>query len=205
MRKVVLGLLGLVMLAAVWLMASRWGINYSLHHRGWSSVDEEADDEMREVTQLPVLWLGESYDADGDGTGELELSAFDIRGSNARDPRGVEHNVPQYEMYLGYGRCKFPPVEGGCALPLSVVFDPPCDFIGDPPRIPDVRGVEARDAGDSIYLLTRDYQIRIWPPRAGAGYVESALRVAEALRGANDLARGVTPGSGLPRRPDAFC
>ena len=91
MRKVVLGLLGLAVLAAVGLMAARGCINYSLHHRGWSSVDEDADDEMREVTQLPVLWLGESYDADGDGTGELKLSAFDIRGSNARDPRGVEH------------------------------------------------------------------------------------------------------------------
>lgn len=194
MVKIILGIVvsGVVLVAGAYC----W-LDYSLNRRHLTSVDKNAAEKMAAATELPILWLGPAYDSDGDGSADLELSSFSIHQTSALSPLGL----PQYEMYVGYGRCLLPKWEGGCPLPLTIVFDPPCKFIGDPPRIEDVRGVEARDAGDSIYLLTRDYVIEIWSHSLSGG----ATRVAESLYGANKLAAGITRTTDLPPRPAGLC
>ena len=190
-------ILGIVVSVAVLVVGGCFWLERSLNRRHLTSVDKHAAERMAAARELPILWLGSAYDSDGDGSADLELSSFSIRQTSALSPLGL----PQYEMYVGYGRCLLPKWEGGCPLPLTIVFDPPCEFIGDPPRIEDVRGVEARDAGDSIYLLTRDYVIEIWSHSLSGG----ATRVAQSLYGANELAAGITRTTDLPPRPAGLC
>ena len=193
MGKVILG----IVVAGVMLVVVAYGywFNYTLNRRHLTSVDKHAAEKMAATTELPVLWLGPAYDSDGDGSTDLELSSFSIRQTSAISPLAL----PQYEMYVGYGRCLLPKWDGGCSLPLSIVFDPPCHRIGPSVKIADVRGVEARDAGDSIYLLTRDNVIRIWSQSP------DAIRAAESLYGANELAAGITTMTDLPPRPAGLC
>jgi hypothetical protein len=184
------GVAGMAGIVVALILGWGWYLDYAMTHRGSTDIDEHAAENARAYAHAPILWVGESYNIDTDT--ELEpFSTFGVRG-------GLE-GVPDepIDIYIGYGQCDFPDYEGGCALPLSMTFKDPCEFIGDPPRIDDIRGVEAHDAGDHLYLLTRDYTIAIWGARRD--------EVARSLVGANALASDIGLGDDLPRRPGNLC
>jgi hypothetical protein len=154
--------------------------DYAMTHRGWTKIDGDAAGNARSYADAPVLWVGEEFDVDGDG--DLEpVSTFDTRGSDGE-------GLPD-EIYIGYGRCKFPDYEGGCALPLSIIIEFTCSPI-DEPNVEQIRGVAA----------TRQSHLRLHSENVTITIYTSPAReraVADALHGANDLASHITTDSDL--------
>jgi hypothetical protein len=95
----------------------------------------------------------------------------------------AELNGPR--AFLGYGTCKLPKGEGGCAVPAQVQNTPfrASDWgraVGCT-RVPDVRGVPAVHH-DTLVVFTRSTVVKIYAPHP--------RRVAAALHGVGGTASG---------------
>jgi hypothetical protein len=141
---------------------------------------------------FPVLWLGEAYDADGDGVAETPLHWSDYWDYQALyvDGRLVE---PEHKAFaLAYGLCT--PSEGSeeCTAPISLSISPPDDMpLSDAVKTGqtvEVRGSEFTVFGDGqLYLRTPDYAVII-----SAGGLQWAIGVANQLVGANPKGAYIT-------------
>jgi hypothetical protein len=149
---------------------------------------------------FPVLWLGETYDADKDGKDELVLR----HGSWTYSPALVDKHgrvlLPEHQFYqVTYAEpCDVSSVLR-CPPPVITVKTQPCGTqpISNVAKTGDaslVRGVTAEALAEgSVWIATRDFYIQITvadPDPAVAA--RAASRVAEEIYGANELAAGYT-------------
>jgi len=174
---------------------------------------------------MPVLWLGDSYDSDGDGVGDMQLTGAKLATTAAfydpRDGREVHPAVTSYTLV--YGDCTPPtPRPGGeqfgCPVPLQIAFYGVCNT---PPLATDgmpvvpVRSVDAREEGaGELWIETADFTVSIkaWGTTADEARAH-ALEVVQDLTGANPEAAAFGRGTAfqaltsasacnLPVRPD---
>lgn len=113
--------------------------------------------------EFPLVWLGESYDTDGDGNGDLPLVA--ARKSTSKPLNAPDGTLirPGHSSFLfAYGQCKPPDGdEGGCPTPVSIRVYSPCDgpVLSDLVKrgATSVRGVEAviHGSGESLWIETQ--------------------------------------------------
>ena len=151
-----------------------------------SGIDERAPDKARSYEHAPVLWVGEEFDVDGDGTAE-PLSRLDVDSEESND------GLPERIM-LGYGQCEFPEGEGGCTLPLNIIIQFTCRPITEGRRELLRGAVVTRVAtrgSVTLVLLTDETNITIIMKGGEPNHV------AESLYGANTLASHVTTDSDL--------
>lgn len=133
--------------------------------------------------------------------------------SSAVSPDGISGAIRSFT--LGYGTCEVPPGAETCAVPITIVFDPPD---GKRPPLSDlvktgqvvrVRGVDAVvfNGGD-LQLETADFSVIVsvaLPIARGSEQgeqqerLEQALRVVRALEGANGRANAL--GRNIDFRP----
>ncbi len=168
-----------------------------------TSIDRHAADNAREYDSAPVLWLGDKFDADGDGEPEMPISAFTAHAVNERAPIIDSGLVPVTEsVFLAYGQCELPRREGGCAEPIQIVIEPPCGLFPEgAPHIESIRGVETLGfAEGQLTLRAAEFTVTIF-----AVSNDEAKRIATALYGANDAAAGIAPGSDFTPQPPGYC
>jgi hypothetical protein len=158
--------------------------------------------------EFPVVWLGTSYDSDGDGVGDMRLSsAYAVHGPAFTNPIDGTIISPQLTWFtLGYGTCKIPDGKESCNVPLNIDVDPP----GDPrdevalsqARDEDHLTVRGADAivseGRILWIFAEEFTVRISPvaqPPPGQSRLDQALRVASLLVGANPKGSWITTGT----------
>ncbi len=163
---------------------------------------------------LPVLWLGDNYDSNHDGTPDMPLVFSKIiENPPARDPiSGVPVRAPTHDFSLGYGHCGPPtptpwPDEYSCPDPLSIdIFDicsaPPFDIAGPHAA---VRGVDAEwSTGGELWVETADFTLRVGAAgKTTDGASADAIQVVEDLVGANPDAAAFKPGTPFRPRDEA--
>jgi len=151
----------------------------------------------RDVRGMPILWLGDSYDSDGDGTPDMPLRLAKLETTAAfydpRDGREIHPATTSYSMI--YGTCTPPtPRPGGeqfgCPVPLAIDFFGVCNTpplsTDAMPRVP-VRGVDAFEvSADHIWIETADFTVSVmaWGKTIDEGKAH-ALQVVQNLMGAN--------------------
>ncbi len=140
-------------------------------------------DELSAFDRFPVLWLGEEFEG-------LPLTAIQYRYV----PSGEGHG-PMERVDLVYGDCE-PAADNGCPAPLQVSVYPECG-----PSVADsvkreriqVRGVNAdRYFTGHLAVETTSNRIVIISAGPAAGADAQSERAANALRGANTIARSLT-------------
>ena len=151
---------------------------------------------LRSFDEFPVLWLGEAYDVDADGTPEsLESAqrAYSPPVANPSDGRVITPELVSYSV--SYGTCDLPTPdpntgEQACRIPLTMVFYEPCSrkatttVDGQPVQIRGTQGL-IRALG-IVRVYARDFMVVISAPGTNAREKETnGLRVANDLRGAN--------------------
>ena len=137
-----------------------------------------------------VVWVGESYDVDGDGDAEELVRARENRSPAVTNPATGEVLIAEfYDYQLIYGSCAIPDGSSACPVPLSVVVRGPCfpfplsDVAKkDEIRIRGVDGYVKQDGG--LYINTGDFTLIV--DAVGPTEEESTKR---ALKVAKDLGR----------------
>jgi hypothetical protein len=171
----------------------------------------------RDVRGMPVLWLGDNYDSNHDGTPDMRLTSTSLEDSpEFRDPRDGRLIKPGTKSYsMAYGSCVPPtPLPGneqwGCAIPLSIDFysvcnTPPLSNKDIMPRV-RIRGVDAYEfIAGGLWLETANFTISV-----GASWGKTSdearahvRQVVEDLIGANPEAAAFTKGTAFAQRTDA--
>ncbi|MEX2245799.1 MAG: hypothetical protein WEC75_03850 [Dehalococcoidia bacterium] len=153
---------------------------------------------MPEEVPFAVVWLGESYDSDGDGEGDmpLRLAAF-VNSPPFFGPDGklLRPQVKAYDLVYGY--CTPSPNSGTCPVPITITLYDPCSApLAEEVQLGtrQVRGVEAKVYGEgALWIETRDFTVAIQPVGATRDEVtEKAVRIAEELVGANEKASHIS-------------
>lgn len=170
----------------------------------------------RDVRGVPVLWLGDNYDANHDGKPNMQLTSAGRSDSpEFRDPRDGRVIKPVTKSYsMGYGSCVVPtPVPGyeqhGCAIPLeidvySLCDTPPLANKDSMPRV-RIRGVDAYEySAGGLWIETANVTISIaaWGKTADEGRAH-AQQVVEDLIGANPEAAAFSKGATFAPRTEA--
>jgi hypothetical protein len=168
--------------------------------------------ELRAFTEFPVLWLGESYDSDGDGTGDMDLNVHGPAQSPPfNHPLTGELIRPSERSYgISYGSCDIPVGADSCPIPITIEFYPPdTGSLSDSVKTGEkvlVRGIVATVYSDGhLWVETADVTFAILAvngPRDG--WLDSAIRVLSLLEGANAPASHITQGSLLRPKPRVF-
>jgi len=163
-----------------------------------------------DVQGTPILWLGEEYDEDGDGKGDLPLVLFrEFAVPPISDPRtGSQLSAGARGFQIGYGDCEIPPGAEGCPIPVTITIYAPCRAEPLASRVKEgvaqVRGVMAVVyGGGAVRVDTDEFSLQVHAVGDREDPVETgkqrALKVIENLRGANDAAREY--GRGTPFKP----
>jgi hypothetical protein len=179
---------------------------------GCSDKEASASDTVRTFDRFPIVWLGESWDQDGDGTPETPLrSAKEFRTPGGRFAE------PTHGFDMLYGTCTPAPdqTEGGCSAPLYIVIYPACETppLAEEAKVGtvEIRGVEAViTASASVWLETADFTAQIThaaPLKPGdpQDHVDKAIELAHQLRGANDQAAAIAETSGFAEKDGDTC
>jgi len=150
------------------------------------------EDKVRSFDRYPLLYLGEEFEG-------LPLVSCEYHVSP-----GTSYGTPPTERYVFiYGRCTIPPdrTDGGCAVPLQVTVYPPCGPSITPKADvskQQLRGVDVRILrNDAVYVETSAYKAKISVGQVAGQRLALTTRAFDALRGANDLAAGVSEQSRL--------
>ncbi len=151
---------------------------------------------------FPILWLGSSYDSDGDGVGDMPLSVARPEQSDALvGPDGSVIRPATSSFGLGYGACDIATGRDSCTIPISISLYP----VNATPDLAEevqsgatrnVRGVDAVVFGEGeLWIETGDVTMSI-SVQGGTPdeRLTKATRVANSLEGANAKARakGIT-------------
>lgn len=141
---------------------------------------------------FPVVWLGASYDSDGDGVGDMPLrSAYPTRSKAFTDRRtGAAILPPETFFGLSYGDCVIQPEAQSCAPPVDIAVYPPiepCSRFSGGEGVTSVRGVEATIFNrGSLRIKTADFIVTISvTANSSAERLARTTRIAEHLVGAN--------------------
>jgi hypothetical protein len=140
----------------------------------------------------PVLWLGDSYDSDGDGVGDMALHWANVLREPPFYLEGRLVDPGAYQFDLAYGACT--PLSGRdeCTAPISIGMsaadDPQLSDAVKTGQTVEVRGTEFIVFSDGdLYLHTPQYAITI-----AAGGLPWAIGVANQLVGANPKGAYIT-------------
>lgn len=164
-----------------------------------------------DVTGLPVLWLGESYDSDGDGKGDMPL-VF----ANWSTTEATQFHAANRWFSLAYGICT-PPTprpdqeeQPVCAVPITIdiygVCNAPTLAAGARRGIQQVRGVDAveREPG-GLWVQTDSFSINVGVAFGKDDAENQALvkKVVEDLLPANPEAAAFGKGVAFRARNEA--
>jgi hypothetical protein len=183
--------------------------------RDQATADAEPVDlsRLREFDEFPVLWLGESYDSDGDGTGDMAIR--EARASQSPPfvhPRSGEViRAAARSFDVMYGDCEIPPGSDSCRVPLTMIFYPagPAQELSNWVKTGEVvlvRGIPAVVFGDgNLWVETEQvtFTISAWG-ESPEERLETATRILTKLEGANPPASDITQGSLLRPKPRVF-
>jgi hypothetical protein len=167
---------------------------------------------VRSFDEYALVWLGDSYDVDGDGKlDDLRVARTSV-GRPFYNPVTGELLLPEIRTFsLGYGNCERPKGTSSCPIPLTMVFSAPCDNLSLPPvstsrRVP-LRGIDAIvQHNGAVRLETADFTVTISPVADSySGTAEKALRIAGDLVPANAKAKSVLTGTDFRTRPADLC
>lgn len=175
------------------------------------ACSEKADadsDKVKGFAGFPLVWVGEEYDSNADGSGDMPVSEakefITAAGRFAPETHGFD---------IIYGDCTIPPgqEEGGCPLPVQITVYPACQT----PELAEeakgkkvkVRGVDAVvTIGGAIWIETEDFTVQIWHAVKGVSdHEKEALKIAEKLEGANDKAKHIKKDSPFKVKAQDFC
>jgi hypothetical protein len=160
----------------------------------------EAAATVASFDEFPLVWLGDSYDSDGDGIGDVRISSEHAAHAIARvDPHSGKELSPVITSFtFGYGTCDIPPLANSCPIPINI------DVYASNDALPSLSGVEGHvtvrgvdaaifDRGN-LWIVTADFTVSISPSFAkdGDDKLNKSLRIANQLYGANAKAAGVT-------------
>lgn len=157
--------------------------------------------------EFPVLWLGESFDSNGDGVGDMPLTAAMSEVSpNVDNPYTGTILKPEIRyFYMVYGDCTPAPGVESCHDPVAMAFYPPdsavlsyADSLRSGQAVP-IRGVNASFSHGVLWIETADFLVNIsvaeQPGSTAAEQLRMATRVANELRGANAKASAISDAS----------
>lgn len=157
--------------------------------------------------EFPLLWLGTSYDSDGDGIGDQELVAARPESESAfLNPKTGQQIRPAIRSFaFAYGRCKIAPHAQSCPVPITIIFYPaasapvPDEVVLSDPTI-NLRGVAATEYnGGSLWfdIAGASFSIDVFADNEKER-LSQAIRIAEQLVGANAKAAGITKDKPFP-------
>lgn len=150
--------------------------------------------------EFPILWLGESYDSDGDGVGDMPLTTARPEESPALTygPTGEVVRPALRSFTLGYGTCTIDPGQQSCPVPVTIIFDAP----DSAPTLSNsvkagqlrLRGVDvAVESGGGLRVEAADVTFSVLVFSATPGEpLRQATRIVNQLKGANPKAINIT-------------
>jgi hypothetical protein len=176
---------------------------------GSIKADPEITLHPKDVRGMPVLWLGDEFDSNGDGKADMKLTlARRVYNEEVRLADGTLV-IPEVRYYkLAYGDCEIPPGASGCPIPVSIQLSDPCDAQplarGAAPEVVAVRGMSVDKGRGLLHVETADFALTInalaeTPDKSN----ELALRVLNELHGANPEASDYARETPFKPRPAA--
>ena len=163
-----------------------------------SGARADLADEVAQFDDYPLLWLGPSYDVDFDGTPDSITFAREEYTPPILNPATKDVLVPARRSYsISYGTCEIPQGATGCPVPLTMVFEDPCEAYplsqAAKAGTARVRGVDAIvQAVGGLRFETADFTLTIIAVGSSPTEVaDNAKRIAEDLVPANAKARSV--------------
>jgi hypothetical protein len=152
--------------------------------------------------QYPLVWLGPSYDVDGDGQPDAIRTARTASSPAFYDPTTGQLIRPEVRMFtISYGSCEIPDGASACPIPLTMVSSAPCETepLSDIAKAGSVsvRGIDAIvQLNGGIRLETADFSLTVLAVAdSDKGTTEKALRIARDLIPANAKAKSALTGS----------
>lgn len=167
---------------------------------------------VRSFDEYALVWLGDSYDVDGDGGSDDLRVARSSVGRPFYNPVTGELLLPEIRTFsIAYGDCERPKGASACPIPLGLLFSAPCDnqslpAVSTSRRVP-LRGIDAIvQHNGAVRLETADFTVTISPVAdTYSGIAEKALRIAADLVPANAKAKSVLTGTDFRPRPADLC
>lgn len=191
-----------IMLTAVVIVAgvlAGLGVQRLLDSRGASAGIDAADACVKQAAafgEYPLVFAGKSV------LGYPLGSCQDMKTDRVTDELGRIAREASNQYSFGYGDCTIPPGRDSCAIPVTIVVDPPCGLTLDQRVIKEtvaVRGASALVKPDgSMRVETPTYKVSVFAP--GNTFEErkaNATAIMEALVPANAPATRLRAGAPL--------
>lgn len=149
-------------------------------------------------TDYPLLYAGDNV------LGYPLISCQHDKTANRYDDQGRLLHSATDSFAFAYGTCVIPAGRDSCAIPVTIIIDPPCSNFQVSPAFAKervtVRGAEAMvDENGTIWFETPTYKVSVYPPEGGT-YAErkgKAVAIMEGLLPANALAAPLTKAAPL--------
>ena len=158
--------------------------------------------------QYPIVWLGASYDADGDGVSDPITSARTDLSPALHHPLTGQLVKPAQRWFtISYGMCEIPDGASACPIPLQLNFSAPCENRGVPEvsrtRTVSLHGVDAIvDSNGHVRFETADFTLTVSAiGSSNDEQAEKALRIARDLVPANAMATSRLLGGNFRPKP----
>jgi hypothetical protein len=163
---------------------------------------------VEEFREYPIFFVGEEFEG-------LPLVACKRYQDPGRVVNGVVQIPPTDSFDFIYGVCTIPKGSSSCSVPMSIYVYPPCDrerrlhdeLKSNPFEVRGASGFAV--SSQSIVVEVEGSPVKIYGPGAGSERLQAAVRVAENLVGANDMAAHVTKASSFDSPPPdtatAYC
>lgn len=193
----------LIVLLAVGVTAGMWIRNRIIEPTAGQHAEADLDKAVQcrqdatTFSDYPLLFAGDSV---------LGFPLVDCQHSKTAaqyDEQGRLFHSATDSYAFAYGTCEIPAGRESCAVPVTIIIDPPCsEFTVDSSFAKEkttVRGAEAMvDESGTTWFATPSYKISVYPP--GGTYAEkkaNAAAIVEGLVPANAAASALTASAPL--------